>query len=105
MEDGKFYQVIQAAPPGGASSGIERDNLLQGADMPGEKLCKLADRYGPILLQKKTPVFLSFLEREAAVYEEILANLREQGMAEDKRRKRYVEVEALLEESRLAGTL
>ena len=105
VEDGKCYQVIQAAPPGGASSGIARGNLLESADMPGEVLCKLMDRYGPMILQKKTPVFLSFLEREAAVYEEILVNLQEQGMAEDKRRKRYAQVKALLEENRLAGTL
>lgn len=94
VEDGKFYQVIRAGHchnPAG--------------DLSEWELCKLEDRYGPILLQKRTPVFLSFLEHEAAVYEEILANLREQGLTEEKRRERYAQVEKLLEENRLAGTL
>lgn len=90
-EDGKFYQVIRAAV------GCPENSV--------DELCKLEDRYGPILLRKKTPVFLSFLEREAAVYEEILTNLRAQGLTEEKRRERYAEVEALLEDNRLAGTI
>lgn len=93
-EDGKFYQVIRAAG---------KDALSMTTDCSDE-LCKLEDRYGPVLLRKKTPVFLSFLEREAAVFEEILANLREQGLAEEKRRARYAEVALLLRENRLAGT-
>ena len=93
-EDGKFYQVIRAAG---------KDALSMTTDCSDE-LCKLEDRYGPVLLRKKTPVFLSFLEREADVFEEILANLREQGLAEEKRSARYAEVELLLRENRLAGT-
>lgn len=93
-EDGKFYQVIRAAG---------KDALSMTTDCSDE-LCKLEDRYGPVLLRKKTSVFLSFLEREAAVFEEILANLREQGLAEEKRSARYAEVELLLRENRLAGT-
>lgn len=84
LEEGKFYQVIRAVP------GMKEEE---------NKLCKLADRYGPVLLQKRTPVFLSFLEREAALYEEILENLRKQGLQEDKRRERYEQVEALLRDN------
>lgn len=69
------------------------------------ELCKLENRYGPILLQKRAPVFLSYLEREAAVYEEILANLRRQGLAEEKRKIRYEQVETLLADNRLAGSV
>lgn len=105
-EDGKFYQVIRAAGPGHCDgyrgAWIEGALPTVNAEIPLEKLCKLEDRYGPILLRKKTPVFLSFLEREAAVYEEILVNLREQGLTEEKRRERYAEVEALLRDNRLA---
>ena len=64
-----------------------------------EDLCKLEDRYGPVLLRKKTSVFLSFLEREAAVYEEILSNLRERGLSEEKGSERYAQVEALLRDN------
>lgn len=112
-EDGKFYQVIRAGQGCGAAGGGSVRHGLQEtpvslnmcAGMPTEKLCKLKDRYGPILLQKRTPVFLSFLEREKTVYEEILVNLREQGLMEEKRRERYAEVEELLRDNRLAGTL
>ena len=82
LEEGKFYQVIRAVP------GMEECEL-----------CKLTDRYGPVLLRKRTPVFLSFLEREAFLYEEILENLRKQGLQEDKRRERYEQVEALLRDN------
>lgn len=82
LEEGKFYQVIRAVP------GMEECEL-----------CKLMDRYGPVLLRKRTPVFLSFLEREAFLYEEILENLRKQGLQEDKRRERYEQVEALLRDN------
>lgn len=111
-EDGKYYQVIRAAGPGGAhvqsDAAKGRDAGPEGAlcaDMPYVELCKLEDRYGPVLLRKRTPVFLSFLEREAAVYEEILANLRKQGLTEEKRNARYTEVEILLRDNRQAVTL
>lgn len=99
-EDGKFYQVIRAVP----LSQTERERTAQNCEtnMSGDamgELCKLQDRYGPILLQKRTPVFLSFLEREAAAFEEILENLRAQGIHEDKRRKRYEQIEALLQDN------
>ncbi len=114
VEDGKFYQVIRAAGQETSSEpsgrvpvcGAEPDGAPDVEDgITGEELCKLKDRYGPVLLRKRTPVFLSFLEREAAVYEEILANLREQGLTEEKRRDRYEEVKVLLRDNRLAGTL
>jgi len=85
-EEGKFYQVIRAV----------------GADAPLEELCKLEDRYGPVLLRKKTPVFFAYLEREAALYREILTNLRKQGLTEEKRKARYAQVEVLLAENRQA---
>lgn len=110
-EDGKFYQVIRASRQGvtGMQDGRRMEGMLSfpavHADLSEEKLCKLEDKYGPVLLRKGTPVFLSFLEREADVYGEILSNLREQGLTEEKRRKRYAEVEALLGDNRLAGTM
>ncbi len=91
-EDGKFYQVIRAG----------RGGSPEGRGVKEGDLCKLEDRYGPVLLRKKTPVFLSFLEHEKAVYEEILVNLRAQGLTEKKRSARYAEVELLLRDNRLA---
>ncbi len=123
-EEGKFYQVIRASgkdvlsmePDCGGACGAAgngkghcgMEETVDRAEIPvisqGE-LCKLKDRYGPVLLRKRTPVFLSFLEREAAVYEEILANLRKQGLTEEKRRERYAEVERLLRDNCLAKSV
>lgn len=110
-EDGKFYQVIKAAGHGATEGQADTEaedavSIPQASDdRAKDELCKLEDRYGPILLRKRTPVFLSFLEREAAVYEEILVNLRKRGLTEEKRSARYAEVELLLRENRYAGTL
>ena len=98
LEEGKFYQVIRAVPE-------MKEGRTDGVSQDENDLCKLKDRYGPVLLQKRTPVFLSFLEREAALYEEILENLRKQGLQEDKRRERYEQVEALLRDNRQAGQI
>lgn len=92
LEEGKFYQVMRAVP------GI-KEGGTDGVSEEKKELCKLTDRYGPVLLQKRTPVFLSFLEREAFLYGEILENLRKQGLQEDKRRERYEQVEALLQDN------
>lgn len=106
-EDGRFYQVMRAVPQrkedgaGGMKDDAEdalTESELQNGGM-NEESCKLKDRYGPIILQKRTPVFLSYLEREAAVYEEILMNLRAQGLQEEKRRLRCELVAALLQDN------
>ncbi len=93
-EDGKFYQVIRAEG--------KQPDAAACTEVPRKELCKLTDRYGPILLRKKTPVFFSFLEREAALYGEILENLRREGLADERRRARYAQVEALLADNRQA---
>lgn len=98
-EGGKYYQVIRAVCGVAPEEGTSSDGC---AGVPGDELCKLEDRYGPVLLRKKTPVFFGFLEREAAVYEEILANLRKEGLTDEKRRDRYAQVEILLAENRQA---
>lgn len=97
-EDGKFYQVIRAARQDVAG-------VQGGVGIADKELCKLEDRYGPVLLRKKTPVFISFLNREAAVYGEILANLQKRGLTEEKRRARYAQVEVLLAENGQARKL
>lgn len=44
----------------------------------------------------KTDVFLSYLAREKRIYEEILANLCKNGLADEKRKSRYAKIEELL---------
>lgn len=110
-EDGKFYQAIRAAAGGNQAGrkGMQMEgtpgDIYSRVDPMAEKLCKLENRYGPVLLQKKTPVFIAFLEREAAIYEEILWNLRGQGLTDEKRKTRFEQVEELLADNRLARDL
>lgn len=107
-EDGKFYQAIRAAGVWNGKCGKEVRTAGApdgtGGYAAGEngELCKLKDRYGPVLLQKKAPVFLAFLEREAAIYEEILLNLHKQGLTDEKRKARFEQVKELLTDNRRA---
>lgn len=115
LEEGKYYQVICALPGrkedgtdgGRAGAGVNGTTVgpIMRDDTANDKLCKLKDRYGPVLLNKRTPVFLSFLKREAAQYEEILENLRRQGLGDEKRKARYEQVEALLRDNVQAGRM
>lgn len=68
--------------------------------MPEDDLCKLEERYGPVNLNKKTSVFLSYLSREERIYREILESLQKNGLADEKRRIRYAQVEELLQDCR-----
>lgn len=105
-EDGKFYQVIRAVTKRGTESAESyRTEIGIPSTEADEELCKLEDRYGPVLLRKRTPVFLSYLERETVIYEEILAKLHSQGLKDDKRKKRYAEIETLLRDCRRVRTL
>lgn len=86
-EDGKFYPIMRVEP---------------SVSRICEELCKLEDRYGPILLLRKDNTLLKFLKREEGIYEEILDNLQAQGLSDEKRKNRYEEVQVLLEDCRKA---
>ena len=86
-EDGKFYPMMRVEP---------RVSKID------DKLCKLNDRYGPILLLRKDKTLLKFLKREERIYEEILDNLQKQDLSDEKRKNRYEEVHVLLEDCRKA---
>lgn len=65
-------------------------------------LCKLENRYGAMLLKRRDRVLESYLQREERIYEEILTGLRTQGLEDEKRQERYMEISGLLEECRVA---
>lgn len=85
-EDDKFYAAMRVMKS--ASSSEEPDQL--------------ACRYGPLLLQNKSQVLLTFLMREERIYGEILESLKLQGLSDEKRQIRFMEVERLLKECRMA---
>lgn len=124
-EDGKFYPMMRAVPQGGEvpaarlvpDGGEEtcptmrrlrdvepRESAAQTGDggMEEEMLCKFADRYGGLLLLRKDAVLRSYLQKEERIYTQILKQLQAQGLSQDRRKRRYAEVEALLRECRKA---
>ncbi len=84
-EDGKYYPMMRV--------------VTENCD--GE-LCKLNDRYGPLLLQNKDKVLAAYLRREEATYQEIMSSLAQRGLADEKRKNRYMEVLKLIEDCRKA---
>lgn len=88
-EDGKFYPMMQAVK----AQGMEEEPGL------------LAFRYGPVLLEKKSPVLRTYLQKEERVYQEILKQLMERGLEEPGRKQRYQEVSQMLEECQTARNM
>ena len=115
-EEGKFYPMMrvlppaagevsvdEAAAPGGSMIRVnEEAAAMINVEMPEDKLCKLRDRYGPCLLATRNKVLLRYLQRDEAQYRQILESLEEQGLGGGRRRARYEEVSALLEDCRRA---
>lgn len=98
LEDGKYYPMMRVSK--------ERDGKYPEKDgqpeiMQTEKAGKeaetkpenraekirLEDKYGPVLLRKKHPVLQAYLEREAGIYRQILANLEKNGNGQETRRQ------------------
>ena len=110
-EDGKFYPMMRVEPgaePGCTDPHEYVEELRKASkhsmcyDMDDVELCKLADRYGPLLLLHKNSTLLSYLKREERIYGEILDNLEVQGLSDEKRKSRYEEVHVLLKACRKA---
>ena len=110
-EDGKFYPMMRVETgcvdrctelPYSAYSLQMNENNNARYSLDGDELCKLENRYGPILLYRKDSTLTAFLKREERIYQEILSELRERGLLDDKRKNRYEEVQVLLEDCRKA---
>ena len=84
-EDGKFYPMMR----------VEKGNPITDT-----KLCKLEERYGPLLLKHQDKTLTAYLRREERIYTEILDNLQAQGLSDEKRKDRHAEVSELLEDCR-----
>ena len=108
-EDGKFYSMMRVETEAGCPDLHEYAEILRKESnnskryvIDDSELCKLADRYGHLLLLRRNSTLLSYLKREEKIYEEILDNLRAQDLSEEKRKNRYEEVQILLEDCRTA---
>lgn len=97
-EDGKYYPVMKVC--------LTQTEYVQTAEST-----VLADKFGPILLQKKDTVLHAYLLEHQTKYEEILVALqqavtrsaeKETDNTEDRRQMRMAEVEAELQSIRQA---
>jgi tRNA (adenine22-N1)-methyltransferase len=81
LEDGKFYPMMRVVP------GQQMEQQTQHYGFRKE----VGDLYGPVLLQKKHPVLIAFLEREYSQQTAILMGLQKQPKS-DKILRRIEEV-------------
>lgn len=94
-EDGKFYPMMRVE--------MNVPKINNACDFIDDTiLCKLIDRYGPILLQRRDRTLAVYLKREERIYGEILEELQERGLSDEKRKNRYTELSKLLEECHMA---
>lgn len=69
-EDGKYYPMMKAVP--------ERAVSERAFPPDTEDMLKLCDAFGPVLLNRKHPVLMRWLERERTITESILSRLTAQ---------------------------
>ncbi len=75
------------------------DLQIEDAVMPDiSELCKLQDRYGPVLLARKDKVLTAYLQREKRIYGGILEELSGNGLWDGQRRRRYEQIQRLLDD-------
>ncbi len=117
-EEGKFYPMMRAEkdlckPKFRSGNGegqaapcdeieIEMSSAKQSGVLDKKMLCKLEDRYGPLLLAGKDRTLAAYLRREERIYGEILQRLQAEGLSDVKRKRRYAEVSGLLAECLMA---
>lgn len=73
-EEGKFYLVMKVIPPDESKNMEKEESLRKQGQWSDVEL-----RYGKLLLEKKDPVLLRFLERELRIKKEILSSLEGKG--------------------------
>lgn len=95
-EDDKFYPMMRVVVD--LCKLLNGETLCKPNDSDREELCKLSDRYGALLLQRKDRTLADYLRWEERIYNKILTELRANGLSDAKRENRYVEVKELLQD-------
>lgn len=102
-EEGKFYPLIKAVPDKKVSGVQRADGRMRDEEgspvQENEDRLELEERFGPILLERKHPVLLAFLERERESAGRLKALLEEakesekaaERLEELKKEIRYIE--------------
>lgn len=96
-EDGKFYPMMKAHKVSG-----DADDPVPGSDEgAGKRYQELCDNFGPVLLAKKHPVLLVWMEREQEILRKILRQLENQpaGGQIEARKQEILRKEKILTEA------
>lgn len=101
-EDGKFYPMMRVKIELCKPKEESKEKLCKPIVSDDKILCKLEDRYGPLLLAGKDQILAAYLRREERIYGEILMKLQAEGLSDVKRERRYAEIAGLREECRMA---
>lgn len=101
-EDGKFYPMMRVKIELCKPKEESKYKLCKPIVSDDKILCKLEDRYGPLLLAGKDQILAAYLRREERIYGEILMKLQAEGLSDVKRERRYAEIAGLREECRMA---
>lgn len=102
-EDGKFYPMMKAVREE-KDNPIRRDSQLQNKNLPQTERNELIwrqqmeDRYGALLLQRKSAVLCRYLEKEKRTCEEILKKLNECKTDGYRKNSKYEEMEKKLQD-------
>lgn len=97
-EDGKFYPMMKVHKVLG---NVNMDHPFCAGDDTGKRYQELCDYLGPVLLAKKHPVLLTWMEREQEILQKILQQLEKQPASEqiEVRRQEILKKEMMLTEA------
>ena len=97
LEEGKFYPIMKAVRNRLMSEDVKGRNFdltssewEEKAFVDSIKKQELYDNFGEHLLNEKHPVLQQFLQKEAGLYEEILASLKKQDSEKSKERQKQI---------------
>lgn len=98
-EEGKFYPMMRAHKVSGDINAGHPDSS-DGEDA-GKRYQELCDNFGPVLLMKKHPVLLKWMEREQNILLKILQQLEKQPASDqiESRRQEILSKKILLTEA------
>ena len=76
-EDGKFYSIIKCIRSAGRKSEdtIEKMPDIDGVQKADDLPQRIKDRFGPVLLEKKNPVLMEFLNKRLKICTGILEGI------------------------------
>lgn len=91
LEEGKYYPVIKALPPAAGQEQRtdcrkEKQEWDRG-NREESRRQRIEDRYGPVLLEKKSSVLEAYLRREHNLYIQIMEKLCANGKEKEERQK------------------